>query len=120
MQFRPRPRPRARPRNRSWAFLAALLFLAAALPLLGVTVNSFNPPLGGVGDQVTIYGSGFYPGTLVLRFKGTQDPTAQATAADGTIIQARVPTGAMTGPISVSVNGGSPASSAQDFTVVGP
>src|SRR6185295_16778420 len=49
-----------------------------------------------------------------------QDPTAAATLADGTQIAARVPAGATTGPISVSVNGGPPASSAQDFIVIGP
>src|SRR5438552_6675322 len=107
----------------SWnfrAFITALLLCAGVHPLWAVSVTSFSPPLGGVGDQVTINGSGFYPGTLVVRFNGTQDPTAQATADNGTVIQARVPTGATPGPISVSVNGGAPASSAQDFTVIGP
>src|SRR5690349_17144351 len=99
---------------------ATVLFFFAFCPLLPGAVTSFYPPLGATGDQVTISGSGFYPGTLVVRFNGTQDPSAQATAADGSTIMAKVPTNAISGPISVSVNGGPPASSAQDFTVIGP
>ena len=102
--------------------LVAVLLFTEAVPLLGVNITSFSPTLGSVSNQVTIYGSGFYPGTLVVRFNGVQDPTAQATAADGTIIQAKVPSGAPLGPgpISVQVNGGGVAMSGDDFTVIGP
>jgi len=97
-----------------------LLVLFSSTRALLANVSSFSPVFGSPGDQVTILGSGFYPGTLVVRFNGVQDFTAQANAADGTSILARVPAGATNGPISVSVNGGAPASSVQDFTVIGP
>src|SRR6266853_3687428 len=106
--------------------VAVWLVFVGARPLWAVNVSSFSPTLGSAGDQVTIYGSGFPttppPQNLVVRFNGIQDTTAQSTAADGTIIMAHVPAGAPLGPgpISVQVNGGTPASSAQDFTVIGP
>src|SRR5436190_1816817 len=101
--------------------LSALVCVAG--PVWGVSVASFSPPLGSSGEQVTIYGTGFDPaGTLVVKFNGARDFTAQVTAADGTVIQAKVPTNAPlgAGPISVQINGGSAASSLQDFTVIGP
>ena len=98
---------------------AILTLLAGAFQALGVGVSSFTPSVGSPGEQVTINGSGFFPGTIVVRFNGVVDPTAQATAADGTIIMAQVPATATTGPISVQVNGGTPASSLSNFTVIG-
>ena len=105
--------------------VAVFLVFVGARPLWGVSVTSFSPTLGSAGDQVTIYGSGFptsNPQNLVVKFNNVQDTTAQSTAADGTIIMARVPAGAPlgSGPISVQVNGGTAAMSAQDFTVIGP
>src|SRR5258708_23638504 len=105
--------------------VAVWLVFLGARPLLGVNVTSFSPTLGSAGDQVTITGSGFptsNPQNLVVRFNGIQDTNARSTAADGTIIMARVPSGAPLGPgpISVQVNGGPVAMSAQDFTVIGP
>jgi uncharacterized repeat protein (TIGR01451 family) len=94
-----------------------LAVLTSASQLFGANISSFTPVAGIPGDFVTINGSGFYPGTLVVKFNGVVDPTAQATAADGTMIQATVPSGATTGPISVSVNGGAFASSSSNFTV---
>ena len=96
-----------------------LLFLLSIWPVAAVNVSSFSPTVGSPGDQVQIQGSGFYPGTLVVRFNGVQDPSAQAIAQDGSSILAKVPSGATTGPISVSLNGGTAASSADDFTVIG-
>ena len=90
---------------------------AAAAP----TVSSFSPSFGSPGDPttITINGSGFSPGALVVKFNGVQDLTAGATST--TMIQARVPAGAPVGsqPIFVSV-GGVPTASANDFTVIGP
>ena len=91
--------------------------LAGAAQLHAVTVTNFTPQFGSVGDIVTIQGSGFSPGTLVVRFNGTQDTSAAATGP-GTI-SAKVPPGGTSGPISVQVNGGTPASTIQDFTVIG-
>src|SRR5262245_16063786 len=101
----------------------AVLVLSVAGQVWGVSVASFSPPLGSSGEQVTIYGTGFGPSrSLVVTFNGARDFTAQVTAADGTVIQAKVPTNAPlgAGPISVQVDGGSVASSLQDFTVIGP
>jgi hypothetical protein len=100
------------------AFIA-IVFLSSVWTAPAVSVSSFSPTVGSPGEQVQIQGSGFYPGTLVVRFNGVQDTTAQATSQDGTSIMAKVPVGATTGPISVSVNGGAAASSADDFTVIG-
>src|SRR5438094_2792084 len=104
--------------------VAVLLVFAGARPLWGVNITSFSPTFGSVGDQVTITGSGFPttppPQNLVVRFNGIRDTTAQSTAADGSTIKAQVPAGATSGPISVQVNGGTVAMSAQDFTVIGP
>jgi len=96
--------------------------LAAGPVVLGTSVDSFSPVAGAPGDPnfVFIYGTGFANNNLVVTFNGTRDFTAAATAADGTIIQASVPIGATTGPITVQVNGGMVASSLQDFVVIGP
>ena len=102
---------------------AALVWCAGSLygaPFIG----SFSPAFGSSTDPnfVFIHGSGFKPGTLVVKFNGVQDFTAStAGAADGTLIQARVPAGATNGsnPIFVSVNGVG-TFSAEDFTVIGP
>src|SRR5262245_63446074 len=105
-------------------FLAgALLLVLSPGVLMAASISSFTPTIGGVGDQVKIEGSGFNPGpsgTLVVRFNGVLDSTAIPIDANGTIIQAQVPPGATNGPISVSVNGGAPAFSTTDFTVIGP
>jgi len=102
---------------------AAVLLLGAGQLFGAPIITSFTPTLGASSDPgyISISGSGFKPGTLVVRFNGVQDLSAVATAADGTLIQARVPAGATNGanPIFVSV-GGVGTYSAQDFTVIGP
>src|SRR5262245_8310973 len=101
-------------------FLAGVfVLLLNGWSLMGASISSFSPTIGGANDQVTIYGTGFYPGTLVVRFNGVV-ASAQATAQNGTIIEALVPATATNGPISVTINGGTPAFSATDFTVIGP
>jgi uncharacterized repeat protein (TIGR01451 family) len=102
--------------------LWAIPMLVAAGQLRGAPViSSFSPKFGASGDPgfITINGSGFSPGTLVVKFNGVTDPTATATTASQ--IQARVPAGAPlgAGPISVSVAGQETLSS-EDFTVIGP
>ena len=86
-----------------------------------VNVSSFSPGFGAPGDFITIRGSGFYPGVLAVYFGAARDFSAQATAADGTVIIATVPAGATTGPITVMVDTvGNAGSSLEDFTVIGP
>ena len=96
----------------------------AAGNLLSVTRNSssqlsiisFAPTRGGVGESVAIFGSGFVANTAqnTVAFNGT---SAVVTSATTTQLVATVPAGATTGPISVTNVNGS-AVSAQSFTVV--
>jgi hypothetical protein len=98
------------------SILCFLITILAGLSAFGQAISSFDPGLGSTGDTVFISGSGFFPGTLVVRFNGTYDSSALANAG-GTLITAHVPSGATTGPISVQINTGTPVSSSQDFTV---
>ena len=98
----------------------------AAGNLLSVTRNSssqlsiisFAPTRGGVGESVAIFGSGFVANTAqnTVAFNGTP---AVVTSATTTQLVATVPAGATTGPIAVTNVNGS-AVSAQSFTVVPP
>lgn len=82
----------------------------------GPTVSSFAPASGRVGDTVVITGTGF-SGVTDVTFGGvsaviyTVDSTTQITAT--------VPSGALTGSISVTASTGTGASSA-GFTVLAP
>jgi hypothetical protein len=63
------------------------------------TVSSISPTTGNVGATVTITGTNF-TGVTAVRF--ANNVTAQITANSGTQITATVPTGAVTGPITIS------------------
>ena len=76
-------------------------------------ISSFNPTSGSVGTSVAISGSGF-TGVTQVKFNGTL--ATSFTVNSNTSIQATVPTGATTGPISVS-NAAGTASSATNFAV---
>src|SRR5438552_3691266 len=76
------------------------------------TITSFTPASGPVGTSVTISGTNFTDASAVL-FNGT---SASFTVNSATSIAATVPSGATTGPISVTTSGGT-ASSASGFTV---
>src|SRR5437773_1472528 len=78
-------------------------------------ITSFTPMSGRVGTSVTINGTGF-TGATAVTFNGS---TASFTLASDTTIQATVPVGATTGPISVTTPGGT-TTSANNFTVVPP
>lgn len=84
---------------------------SASLP----TIVSFLPISGPIGTTVIITGTNFdtTPANNVVMFNGT---AATVTASTSTSITATVPTGATTGPISVTV-GGNTATSATNFTV---
>ena len=89
------------------------------------SISSFTPNYGASNDPtyITITGSGFFPGTLVVKFNGVQDPAAFATLANGTEIQAHVAAGTPkgTGYVFVSVNGAqAPTNNGVLFTVIGP
>lgn len=76
------------------------------------TIKSFNPTSGTVGTPVTITGTGLLQATKVT-FNGT---SATFTVTSDSQISTSVPTGATTGRIAITTNGGT-AISAQSFTV---
>jgi hypothetical protein len=79
------------------------------------TITTFAPASGPVGTSVTISGTNFTGATAVM-FNGI---TAAFTVNSSTTIQATVPAGATTGPLSVTAPGGT-ATSPSAFTVVSP
>ena len=82
-------------------------------------VLSFSPSEGEVGISVTITGENFSATALEneVKFGGVmaEDPTSAST----TTLTVRVPSGAVTGSISVAV-GGQTGTSSEDFTVEVP
>ena len=79
-----------------------------------VVISEIHPNSGSVGTQVTVYGDGFSstPGQNSVYFNGTQ---ASVLSSTQTTIVTTVPTGATTGPVSVTTPNG-PASG-PTFTV---
>jgi hypothetical protein len=80
-----------------------------------LAVLQFTPSSSPVGTTVTIYGTGFSatPASNTVKFNGT---TATVLTASTTVLKANVPSGATTGPISVTV-GANTATSTASFTV---
>src|SRR5213594_2109396 len=79
------------------------------------TITSFTPTTGPTGTSVTISGTNF-TGATTVRFNGV---SATFTVSSATAIQATVPAGATTGPLTVTTPGGT-ATSASSFTVSTP
>ena len=79
------------------------------------TITSFNPTSGPVGTSVTVTGANF-TGATAVRFNGVSSTTFSVT--NSTHINATVPAGATTGPISVTNPTGT-GTSATNFTVTG-
>ncbi len=78
-----------------------------------LAIIDFSPHTGPVGTGVTIFGTGFDPASAHVSFNGT---SAAVTSATSTQIVSSVPTGATTGPITVTV-GTSSATTSQSFNV---
>jgi hypothetical protein len=85
----------------------------APLPM----VSFFNPASGREGDPVQINGTGFNGATSVV-FAGGR-PVSSFTVSNGTIIFTTVPTGAQSGPVTITTPAGS-GTSGIPFTVNGP
>jgi hypothetical protein len=83
-------------------------------PETAPAIDSFSPTSGTVGTTVTIYGANLAD-TTEVSFSGTAS-TPTDFDPSGTWVSASVPTGAKTGPITVTTPNGS-ATSAQAFRV---
>lgn len=101
------------------ALLVAAVILAAGcgkVELTNPVVSGFTPAKGVAGSQVTITGSRFSATAAgnVVRFNGV---TASVVSATTSQLVVTVPSGATTGPISVTTSGGF-GGSFQSFTVL--
>lgn len=86
-----------------------------SLPSSQLVILGFSPEHGAPGVPITVWGQGFSTTAAsdALSFNGTAAVVTSATAHQ---LQATVPSGATTGPISVTV-GGTTATSLNNFTV---
>ncbi|MBU6182732.1 MAG: lamin tail domain-containing protein [Verrucomicrobia bacterium] len=89
---------------------------ATAASATAPTITSFTPASGQVGDSVTITGTNFASNATVS-FNGTS--STSVTFTNNTSLNATVPAGATSGPITVTVGAESGVSSTS-FTVVNP
>jgi hypothetical protein len=80
------------------------------------TITGFTPHTGHAGTQVSIFGSGFF-GTTAVRFNGTG--VSSFIVVTDTKITTTVPSGATTGPVTVTNPMGT-ANAAAAFFVSGP
>jgi Glucodextranase, domain B/IPT/TIG domain len=89
----------------------------ATFTVNGPVIAGLSSQLGAVGDSVTVYGTNFgaAQGGSTVTFNGV---AAAATDWNSMTIVVPVPTGATTGPITVTVSGAS--SSSSTFTVGSP
>jgi hypothetical protein len=78
------------------------------------TINGFTPSAREVGGNVSIRGS-LFTGATAVSFNGTSQPTF--TVVNDTLITTTVPTGATTGPVSVT-NVYGVGTSTTNFTVI--
>ena len=97
-----------------WCFLCALLLSAASAR--SQAINSFSPLFASPGEIVILQGSGFI-GVSAVQFANGQSASFTVTA--DTQISATVPSGAVSGPISI-LKSGSLVFSVQSFTAIGP
>jgi YD repeat-containing protein len=81
-----------------------------------ISIIAFTPGSGAIGNEVTIYGTGFVatPASNTVKFNGV---TATVTSATKTVLKANVPTGATTGLINITNANGAINSSGAFFVV---
>jgi uncharacterized repeat protein (TIGR03803 family) len=87
--------------------------LDAGLPPPRPHLASFGPTVGGVGQKVLLWGSNLL-GATAVDFNGT--PASAFVVASGQGVWADVPSGATSGPITVTTPNGT-FTTAQDFTL---
>ncbi len=80
------------------------------------TITNFTPPAGPVGTVVSIFGANFFD-VLNVRFNGIN---ATFTVSSPSQITATVPTGATTGPITVTTTDGTAAATPNFIVTTGP
>jgi uncharacterized repeat protein (TIGR01451 family) len=88
-------------------------FLASPLP----SISSFSPTAAAIGASVTIFGGNFLSGTAV---KFGSVSSGSVSVVSTTEITATVPTGAVTGPITVTTIKGSSITTSNFYTGNGP
>jgi len=108
----------AAPAHEEYAYDGAgnLIEIRATEQAAQLSITDFNPREGGVGQTVTVMGTGFspLPSANSVQLAGLG---ASVTAASPTRLSFAVPAGATSGRISVTVGTGA-VESASDFTVI--
>jgi hypothetical protein len=100
------------------ALVCFLLVLAGCGSTSTHTITSFSPVGASAGTQITIYGTGFdsNPSNNLVAFTGAQP--VPATSSSATMIVVTVPTGAATGVVMTSTDGGPEITSPASFIVL--
>jgi hypothetical protein len=91
--------------------------ISLTVGLSAAQINQFTPTSGPAGTAVSIYGVGF-TGATGVKFGGVA--TTQFDVLNDGDIVATVPTGAVSGPITVTLPAGAPLVSTTNFTVIPP
>lgn len=100
--------------QRIWKFgLLATAFLALSTLSQAATISGFAPDRGGPGTEVTVVGTGLQ-NVLFVYFGGTE-ASGEILSRSATSVRARVPPNALTGQISIFINGGGFATSLPVF-----
>lgn len=105
----------------AWSSFA--LLLAGAAPVHSQSITNVIPPMGSFGQIINIGGTGFAPGdrqpnSLTVKFGSLVSTTKTNQVVGDTLIQAPVPTNAISGFVSVSINGGPFVNSPNQFIVI--
>jgi hypothetical protein len=100
------------PRFWKFGFLATALLALSTLSK-AATISGFTPDRGGPGTEVTVIGTGLQ-NVLFVYFGGTE-ASGEILSRSVTSVRARVPPNALTGQISVFINGGGFATSLPIF-----
>src|SRR4051812_4368152 len=107
------------------AVSASLFFLVSTEPASAATITNVTPPLSALGRHIIdIFGNGFTAGgvrpTIIsVDFNNVVSTASPSFVIDDSHIQVtNVPAGATSGYIHVSINGGNPAQSPQQFIII--